>query len=254
MALKQRLDEIRRIVRQENKVVVSDLSKQFNVTEETIRRDLDKLEAEGLVARTYGGAVLNLDTSSENVDFTRRAQTNLEEKMVIAALAADQIPLNATISADASSTVVEALNVFGERPDMTVLTYSIKAIENLGDSGIRLISTGGIVNKKTCAFKGPITQKILDGYHTEAALFSCKALSLQGGIFDSNEEEVELKKIMIARGQKVILLADHSKFGRVAFVKLADIKEIDMLITDQKPTDEWVALLKKNGVQLVYPE
>ena len=253
MALKQRLEEIRKIIRQEKKVVVSELSEQFGVTEETIRRDLDKLENEGLVARTYGGAVLNQDTTVDNVDFIRRAQTNKEEKAVIASLGAQIIPNLVTVSADASSTVAEVLQALRERPEMTVLTYSINAIDSLRDTGVRLISTGGIVSKKTCAFKGPITQKILDSYYTEMVLFSCKAINKQGGIYDSNEEEIELKKTMIRNGQKVVLFVDHSKFDRVAFVKLADFSEIDMLVTDSRPSQDWCDFLEEAGVKLICP-
>ena len=254
MTLKQRLDEIRRIVKTEKRVVVSELSRQFDVTEETIRRDLDKLEAEGLVARTYGGAVLNQAYSSENVDFQRRAQIHTEEKRVIAALAASLIPQRATISADASSTVTEALRMLGDREAVTVLTYSVKAIENLSDSNIRLISTGGIINRSTCAFMGPVTRYVLNSYNTEYALISCKAINMAGGIYDSHEEEVELKKIMLMRSAKVILMADSSKFDRVAFTHLADLDRIHMLITDREPSKSWCEFLEQRGIELVYPQ
>ncbi len=115
MGQKQRLEEIRQKVRQERRVVVSELSVLFGVTEETIRRDLDKLEAEGVVARTYGGAVLNGEASMERIEFNRRAAICVEEKQYIAKLCAMELPLNGTIATDASTTVLEALRAISDR-------------------------------------------------------------------------------------------------------------------------------------------
>ena len=253
MAIRQRLDEIRRMVKMDKRVVVSDLSSLFEVTEETIRRDLDKLEAEGLVTRTYGGAILNQETN-ENVDFRRRSQTNLEAKRIIASQVSSVIPQHTTLCADASSTVAEALKMLGNHEALTLLTYSVQAIENLVDTNIRLICTGGIVNHNTSAFHGAVTRKILENFNTEYALLSCKALNMKLGIFDSNEEEVELKKRIIAHSSKVILLADSSKFDRVAFTKMADYEQIHMLITDRKPSEEWCEYLEGKGVSVLYPK
>ena len=254
MTIKQRLEAIRRIVKTETRVVVSELAKQFDVTEETIRRDLYRLETEGLVTRTYGGAILNQNITYENVDYRRREQTNPEEKREIASLAASVIPWNTTVSADGSSTVAEALKMLSSHEGITILTYSIKAIENLADSNVRLVSTGGIVNQNTCSFGGMVAKMILENFNTEFALISCKAVNLDGGIYDSHEEEAELKKSMIEHASKTILLVDSSKFDRIAFVHMMDLKRIYMLITDKKPSDKWCDLLKKNGVKVLYPE
>lgn len=254
MSMQRRLDEIRRIVKVDKRIIVSDLSRQFNVTEETIRRDLDKLEAEGLIARTYGGAVLNQTNTSESLDFNRRAQNHPEAKRTIASLAASVIPANAVVGADASSTVAEALKVLGAHEGITVLTYSIKAIENLADTGIRLISTGGIVNRSYSAFKGSVAQRVLETFNTEYALLSCKALNMNGGAYDSNEEEVELKKRMIEHTAKVVLLADGSKLDKLAFAQLADFDRINMIITDRKPSQKWRTFLENRGVSLLYPQ
>ena len=254
MTIQQRLEAIRRIVKTETRVVVSELSRQFDVTEETIRRDLYKLETEGLVTRTYGGAILNQNITYENVDFRRREQTNPEQKRAIAALVSSVIPWNTTVSADGSSTVAEALKMLSAHEGLTVLTNSIKAIENLTDSKVRLVSTGGIVNTNTCSFGGMVTKKILENFNTEFALLSCKAINMDGGAYDSNEEEVELKKRMFGHAAKTILLVDSSKFDRIAFVHMLGLDQIYMLITDKRPSDKWCDLLKKKGVKLLYPD
>ena len=101
--------------------------------------------------------------------------------------------------------------------------------------------------------QGNIVRQILSNYYVDVVLISCTALEVDGGVFDSNEEEAELKRLLVNRGQKTILLADHTKFGCVGFSKLADIKEIDTVITDQKPSQEWLELLADSHVEVVYP-
>lgn len=254
MAQKERLTMIRQKVKKNKKVIVSELSREHNVTEETIRRDLEKLEQEGLVTRTYGGAVLNIEKISEHIDYLRRSQTNKEEKTRIGRLAASVIPNKAAVGADASSTVMEAINLLRDRPEITVLTNSVKIVRELDQAALSIISTGGIVNNSTFSMQGNIVRKILNDYYVDIVLISCTALEIDGGVFDSNEEEAELKRILVDRGQKTILLADHTKFNKVAFVRVLDFSELDMVITDREPSQEWKEMFCEKGIKLLYPE
>lgn len=254
MAQKERLAMIRQKVKKNKKVIVSELSREHNVTEETIRRDLEKLEQEGLVTRTYGGAVLNIEKISEHIDYLRRSQTNKEEKTRIGRLAASVIPNKAAVGADASSTVMEAINLLRDRPEITVLTNSVKIVRELDQAALSIISTGGIVNNSTFSMQGNIVRKILNDYYVDIVLISCTALEIDGGVFDSNEEEAELKRILVDRGQKTILLADHTKFNKVAFVRVLDFSELDMVITDREPSQEWKEMFCEKGIKLLYPE
>lgn len=254
MAQRERLTMIRQKVKKNKKVIVSELSREYSVTEETIRRDLEKLEQEGLVTRTYGGAVLNIEKISEHVDFMRRSQTNKEEKAIIGKLTASVIPTKAVIGADASSTVMETINLLKDRPDITVLTNSVNIIRELDQAALSIISTGGILNKSTFSMQGNIVRKILADYYVDIVLVSCTAVEIDGGIFDSNEEEAELKRVLINRGQKVILLVDHTKFNKVAFVRVFDFEKLDMVITDREPSQEWKDMFDEKGIKLLYPE
>ena len=253
MAQKGRLEQIRQIVRLEKKVVVANLSNQFGVTPETIRRDLEKLEEEGLVVRTYGGAVLNQTESFEKIDFVKRAETNVEEKRAIAGIVSEMVPPNASIGCDASSTVMETLKYLGEREDILVLTNSVKVIREMERSRFGILSTGGRVNRQSYSMQGGVARSTIQEYHLDMVFISCKGMSMEGGIFDSHELEADVKKSLIERGHKVYLLADHSKFGRVAFMKLTDLDQIDVVVTDQKPSDEWMRLFSRNHVEVYYP-
>ena len=213
MGQRERLEGIRALVKTEKRVVVSELSRQFEVTEETIRRDLEKLEGEGLVARTYGGAVLNMGDAAVRVSYVRRSQTNVEEKRAIARIAAELIPKHsAAIGADSSSTVMEAVHLLGDREDLIVMTYSANILREMADSDIQIMSTGGLLNKKSSFLQGVIARNTIKNYHMDVVLVSCNGLQLNG-VFDTDENEAEIKRLMVAQGQKVYLLVDH-KIGR----------------------------------------
>ncbi|MBR0093761.1 MAG: DeoR/GlpR transcriptional regulator, partial [Synergistaceae bacterium] len=236
MAQKDRLEHIKQVIQLEKKISVAELSTDFKVTPETIRRDLARLEADGIVTRTYGGAVLNEARVIENSSFLLRASHHRQEKKIIADLVRGLVPKRGVIAADASSTVVEAVSFLSNEPNITILTNSTQIINEFSDSSFRIVSTGGTVNKSTFSMQGSIVRNVLKSLYVDVVLLSCKALNLAGGIFDSNEDEAEIKKLMVERGQKIILLADHSKFDKVAFVKLLDFERLDVLVTDREPS------------------
>lgn len=252
MAQKERLEQIRQIMQKERKVSVSELSVRLAVTPETIRRDLEKLEQESFLTRTHGGAVITQADLSEKISFLKRENTNAEAKRVIAGLAAERIPFGASIGCDASSTSMELLEKLKNREDLLVLTNSAKAICDMAGSRYGLLSTGGYINRQSYSLQGGAAKNMVQEYHLEM-VFRRNGISKDGGIFDSHEVEIEMKKSLLEQGNKIYLLADHTKFGCVGFSKLADIREIDTVITDQKPSQEWLELLADSHVEVVYP-
>ena len=253
MAQKTRLSAIRKKLKTEKKVAVAELSREYGVTEETIRRDLEKLEQEGFANRTYGGAVLNVGNMAEKVSYVRRAEKNKEEKAIIGRLASVAIPEKATIATDASTTVMEALREMKDRTGITVLTNSVQTIYELENPSLNLIITGGRYNPSTGSLQGTITRSVMEGYYVDIVLLSCKALDLDGGFMDTNVEEAEVKRVMVEHGKKVIMCVDHTKFNKIAFTRLLAIQEVDTLITDRKPDDEWLETFKQKNVEVIYP-
>jgi DeoR/GlpR family transcriptional regulator of sugar metabolism len=223
MAQKERLEQIRQIMQKERKISVSELSVQLAVTPETIRRDLEKLEQESFLTRTHGGAVITQADLSEKISFLKRENTNAEAKCVIAGLAADRIPFGASIGCDASSTSMELLEKLKNREDLLVLTNSAKAICDMAGSRYGLLSTGGYINRQSYSLQGGAAKNMVQEYHLEMVFMSCKGISKDGGIFDSHEVEIEMKKSLLDRSlialirpeQETTLLPDLS----VAFWK-----------------------------------
>jgi len=234
------------------KVHVADLANDFAVSEETIRRDLEKLDKEGIAKKSYGGAILNVHTN-EDPSYSHRHTVNLEAKRALAAHAVGLINDGDSLMTDTSSTAFEALKAISKaRKNLTIITNSLVVLSEFQHSGHKLISTGGVLGAETNSFVGPNASSTIQKYNVDVALFSCKGLSMTSGISDSNEAESELKVLMQRQASKVILLADHSKFDRIAFVKLFSFQKVDYIVTDKKPSDEWITFLSSYPVSLIH--
>ncbi len=261
MTAQDRVTLISDLAKKQRRVLVSELSEICNVTEETIRKDLNKLESAGLITRVHGGAVLNEETMGESkltnpgtggVHFDQRRFTNHEEKENIALKTREMIRDGNTLFVDASTTVAEAVKAFPELMDLTIVTNSTYIFSECGNSNMNIISTGGEFNQKYRSLQGIVTKECIQKYSVDIALISCNALDMDRGVQDSNEEEAEIKKLMISQSRKVILLADHTKFDRTAFVTLMDPDKIDCLITDCDPGEKWKVFCKDQDIQLIY--
>ncbi|AZV58929.1 DeoR/GlpR family DNA-binding transcription regulator [Clostridium sp. AWRP] len=248
----ERKQKIKEIIMNEKKIYVNNLSKLFEVTEETIRRDLEKLEQEGIVTRTYGGAILNREQTNDDQPFLKRATRNLDAKQKLALKALPFIKEKSTIMADSSSTVLELLKLCKGIKDITVMTNSIEILNSLSRSSVHVISTGGIFNYNSMSLTGSISKDVIKKYNVDLAFISCKGLDKNKGITDSNESEVELKRAMASQSSKVFLLVDSSKFTKVAFIHLFDFNNIDYIVTDNSPSQDWIDFLHKHNIELIF--
>lgn len=248
----ERLEIIKQTVIDEKKLYVPKLSEKFNVTEETIRRDLEKLKKQGIVTRSYGGAILNDERTSENISFYKRSKTNIDNKKYVASKAIEFIKEDCTVVADCSSTVFEVLKIIKDRSDVTIITNSVEVLSELNQSSLNIISTGGVIKQKSLSMQGPITQNVLEKYSVDIAIVSCEGMNIKKGMLDASEEEAEIKRIMITRASTVIMLIDHDKFDKTSFVKLFNYEDIDYIITDQEPRKEWLELLHSYNIEVIY--
>lgn len=240
------------ILQEKNSVLVPELSKEFNVTEETIRRDLEKLEREGILKRTYGGAVLN---ESTNVDLPLniREVTNKEGKEAIGTKVTDFIEDGDTILLDSSSTALQIASKIKNKKKITVITNSIKIVLELSDAkDCRIISTGGMLRENAMSFVGHMAEQSIKNYNVDKAIISCKGVDKLKHITESNEMEAEVKKAMINSADKVFLVVDHAKFDKVAFVKMLNINAVDMIFTDRRLPEDWEQHLRNHNVEVVY--
>ena len=248
----KRIDKIKQKVEAEGEVFVSDLSRLYNVTEETIRRDLEKLKNEGVVTRTYGGAMLNTTLQSDRVHFSKRRAINLEAKKKIAKLVAREFGDARTIMVDNSTTVIEAIKLIKDNRNITAISFSAQIFQELDETNMMLVSTGGIYDERTRSFYGSLAKENIRKYNVDVALLGCKGLDMTNGVSDSSEGEADLKAEMSSRAASVVVLADHSKFGQTAFVNFLHWDMVNCLITDEKPIDKWVEFCNRMNIRLIY--
>lgn len=238
----------------ERRVVVSELSELYDVSEETIRRDLDKLETDGYAIKSYGGAVIN-ENSNIDLPFNIRKNRNVLGKQKMAELVNALVSDGETLMMDASSTVVAVAKAVKGKKNMTVVTNSVEIVIELYEtSDCKVISTGGVATSGSFALVGPLTDQAIQSYHVDKAIISSKGVDLQGGFTDSEEMLAHNKKTMLNSAKQRILVADHTKFGKVTFSKIGDFKDITTIVTDEKPGEEWLKLFEESGVECIYPE
>ena len=237
-------------LKKDEKVYVRDLARDFKVTEETVRRDLERLEKEDLLSRNYGGAVLKAPVA-DALSFTRRTFVNSDGKERIAKKAANLISGSSRIMLDAGTTALALLTYLKGERGITVVTNSARALTLASDGVITIYSTGGKLKQHALALTGPAAVKTIRGYNADVACIACKGLDLVGGVLESDGEEAVIKQEMLSRAAKKILLADNTKFDRAAFAVIAPWDTFDMIITDEEPSTEWKEVFARHGVELV---
>ena len=248
----ERRNEILEKLQIEKRVVVSELSQLYKVSEETIRRDLEKLENEGLAIKSYGGAVLNENTSID-LPFNIRKNHNIVGKQKIASIISRIVHDKETLMLDASSTAVFIAKELKEKKSLSVITNSIEIIMELfGTVDWNVISTGGLVKEGSFAMVGPQTDRMLQCYHVDKAIISCKGLNINEGVSDSDDLHAQNKRTMLDSAHEKILVADNSKFGKIAFVQIGNFENINKVVTDIKPSDEWLEFFSKMDIECIY--
>ncbi|MBQ4177454.1 MAG: DeoR/GlpR transcriptional regulator [Lachnospiraceae bacterium] len=252
MAQKDRVFQILDLIRAKQKVSVSELSAKFGVTGETIRRDLERLEREGYVARTYGGAVL-IQQPPGHVNYTERAVQNVEAKIEMGELTASILPSSGAIGCDASTTVLSMIPYIKDNPGITLLTNSIRILNDFMYDKIRIISTGGNLRSRTQSLQGEAVSRSMEDYFLDVCVLSCRSLDLENGIYEGDEEEAYFKNIMVEHSRRVIIVADHTKFNKTSLIRTLPYEKVDVLVTDRKPSDEWINRLEGKNVRVLYP-
>ena len=238
----------------ERRVVVSELSQIYKVSEETIRRDLEKLENDGFAIKSYGGAVIN-ENANVDLPFNIRKKRNVISKQKIAEVISSRIKDGTSIMLDASSTAVYIAKALKERKNLTLITNSIEILIEMFDTpNVNVLSTGGAMREGSFALVGPQTDKMLNSYHVDMAIVSAKGFDLETGMTDTEELHANNKKTMLHAGREKVLAVDSSKFGKTAFTEIGTLEDISMVVTDAKPDEVWLQAFKEYGIECIFPE
>lgn len=236
----------------DGKVVVSELAEQYDVTEETIRRDLEKLEADGQAKKTYGGAVRN-DGMTSDLPYIIRKQTNVSGKKYIAELIGEMINDGDSILLDASTTALFTVKSIFNKQNLTIVTNSVAALLEMPQGNDwNIISTGGRYRPDAMYYYGSSAEDAVAKYNVDYAVLSCKGLDMIKGVTDTREMIADLKKTFLTSAKEIILAVDHTKFDQVSFVNLCGFDRIDTVVTDVEPSEAWKNFFAEKQIRLIF--
>ncbi len=248
----ERQKRILQILHREGIVKVNQLSKMFKVSEETIRRDLGKLELKGGFSRTYGGAYMT-GSVNPDIDVVIREEFYREEKEQIGSLCAEQIEDGDTIILDSSTTALHIADRILGKEHLTVITNAVKIITTLsGNRSIKIICTGGTVRSRSLSFVGPEAEATLSRYYADKAFVSCTGADISHGLTDTNEYDASIRNIMLKQARKKILIADVTKFDKTAFSLISSFDRIDTVVSDKMLTSRWEDFFEQKEIVHLY--
>ena len=236
------------LVTQTGYISTEELVNVFNVTSQTIRRDLNELAEQGLIRRHHGGAAS--PSSIENSDYQERKYFFSKEKQAIAQRVASLIKNGSSLFIDIGSTPEAVAHALLQHQNLRIVTNNLNAAHILMEksdfditiAGGNLRDDGGIIGEATVAF--------LSQFRSDYGILGISAIDEDGTLLDYDFHEVQVKRVLINASRKVFLPINHSKFNRHAIVRLGSIGDLDVLLTDSQPSEKITQLLQQNNVQL----
>jgi len=241
------------LIKRRGRMSVSDLSQQFSVTTETVRRDLSSLENLRLVRRVHGGAIAADAITVIEAGLSDRDLSHPEEKDRIAAAAVEQLPTgDATVLMDAGSTTVRLSELFPLDRRLTVVTHSVTiALRLAAQPGLEVHMLPGRVRRTTLAAVGTETVAALEQIRADVAFIGTNGISVRHGLSTPDRTEAAVKSALIASAHRVVVLADSSKIGVERTVRFATLADVDTLVTDDGITKADRTALEAAGVEVV---
>jgi len=232
----ERLDKIMRILEKEQRLVTKELPELLNTTTVTIRKDLAILEQRGLLKRTHGGAI-KTGKLFKGQALNEKEKINLEQKRRIVAKAAKMISEGDTIILDSGSTTSLLAKELIENKNITVITNAINIANDLVESDLEVILIGGTLIKETSTLVGPLADDTLRKISCDKLFIGVDGIDFKVGLTTPNILEAHTSHVMMSIAGEVVLLVDETKFGRRSLGVIAQIKDIDKIITTKKLTD-----------------
>ncbi|MDX1575634.1 MAG: DeoR/GlpR family DNA-binding transcription regulator [Kiloniellales bacterium] len=231
---------------------VSELARELDVSGETIRRDIRVMARQGLVRKVHGG--VSVPDQLRESSFRQRLLENAEAKQAIARLAAAQVQNGDSLMMDTGSTTAYIARELVDHRDLMLITNCTEIARTLArGNGNRVFLVGGELRGDDGALFGGEAVRFIERFRCRVALLSIGGVDLDSGFMDFHPEEAEFSQAVIAQASRVVVAADHSKFGRQATVKVCDLAGVDALITDQPPPAPFARRLAEVQVEIVSP-
>ncbi|SNT40658.1 DeoR/GlpR family DNA-binding transcription regulator [Tropicimonas sediminicola] len=250
MSGNDRLQAIIDLLRAENSVETEDLARRFEVTPQTIRRDLAALVERGLAVRTHGGARRMASTST--IAYEDRRLKRAREKEAIGRVVADMIPDGCSIMLNIGSTTEQVAQALSDHQGLVVITNNINVVHILRMSRIASLKiAGGSVRPSDGAIIGGDAVAFMDKHKADFAVIGCSSLDPDGAILDFDDREVSVARAILRNARKKILVADRSKFDVDASVRICSLDELDIVVTDGPPPESFLQAAQACGTEVI---
>lgn len=248
-----RISQLEDYIIEKERASIEELCSVFNVSKNTMRRDINQLEAQGKIKKVYGGIILTDKKTTE--PFESREVKNKAAKVMIAELASTLIEDGDIIYIDSGTTTMHMIPYLSELRNVTIITNNLHVILNsLPYQNLNVISTGGTLFRRTNSFVEAGAVSSLKKYNISKAFLATTGVSIAKGITNSSSLEYDIKRYIVEHCDKKILLADNTKLGKVSLITYYDLKDIQVFISDQKPEQEYVDFFTNNNITLVTPQ
>lgn len=250
----QRMVRLLQLVAERGDVQLRELAQELNASAATIRRDVGTLAGQGLLIRTHGGA--SARRSGVELPVNLRGGRNLQAKRTIARAVVDEIPAGRhAVAMTGGTTTTEVLRALDRRRDLTIVTNSVGlAIEAATHGQNRVLIAGGILRATSLELVGSLAESTFRQINVGTAIVGCDGISVQGGLTTHDDIEASTNHAMIERAQRVICVADGSKIGVATLARLAELSDVDMLITDSSADPAELTRIRAAGVEVVVVE
>jgi DeoR/GlpR family transcriptional regulator of sugar metabolism len=251
MLAEQRRLKILELLQEEGSARVSNLSKTFDVSEPTIRQDLEKLEVEGFIVREHGGAFLK-SVPQQVASFALQHQENMEKKISIGQKAAEFVQDWDSIILDSGSTTTEVAKNLTQKQHVKIVTNALNIALLLGSHPFfEVLVTGGEFKAPTLSLTGEIAANFFRQFHVDKLFLATAGISWETGLTYPGLSDLPVKKAMIDSASEVYLVADSTKIGQAAFASLGGLDLIDYFITDSGITDQARGMFEERGVKVI---
>jgi DeoR family glycerol-3-phosphate regulon repressor len=248
--LSRRQNEIVTLLRESGRVGVEELASHFDVSPQTIRRDLNEMSEARVITRVHGGAIVA--SSVENLAYDARKLVAQQHKRLIGAAAARLIPDHSSLFINIGTTTEEVARALAARSGLMVITNNLNvATELYRNRSIDVIITGGSVRSTDGGIVGATTVDLIRQFRVDTAVIGISAIDEDGTLLDFDIREVHVSRAIIENARRVILVTDSSKFARSAPARIGTLADIDILVTDHLPSPAIAALCRTHDVEVV---
>jgi DeoR/GlpR family transcriptional regulator of sugar metabolism len=243
--------QIQQLISRQQRISIAEICERFSISTATARRDLEALALDGKIQRVHGGAIA-MNQAPAEMPLLQRQGEQAEEKMRIGQVAAELVPDGGTVFLGSGTTVLEVARNLRSRQHLTVITNSLSVVNVLaGLENITLICLGGLLRDSELSFIGHLTEQALAEVRADQVIIGTHAINLEQGLTNDYLPETMTDRAILKLGRQVIVVVDHTKFGRVSTARLAPIESIHTLVTSLATAPDLLKAVQDCGVQVI---